>query len=64
MKAVGEYDDWHHKFMEIRKNKKCLLSKDINQYCQRLKNKSKEKVILSEYGEDSLDLGMMSMRMN
>jgi len=64
MKAVGEYDDWHRKFMEIRKNKNCLLSKDINQYCRRLKNKSKEKVILAEYGEDSLDLGMMSVRMN
>jgi len=29
----------------------------------RLKNKSKEKVILAEYGEDSLDLGMMSASM-
>jgi len=64
LKAVTEYNNWHCKFMEIRKNKNCLLAKDIKQYCWRLKNKSKDKIILAEYREDSLDLGMMLVRMN
>jgi len=43
LQAIAEYDDWHRKFMEIRKNKKCLLVRDIKSHCQKLeKNKQTE----------------------
>jgi len=60
-KAIREYDDWHRKFMEIRNKKQCNLSNDIKVYCRQLENNNKEKKRLDEYGEDSLDVGMLSV---
>jgi len=60
-KAIREYDDWHRKFMEIQNKKQCNLSNDIKVYCRQLDNNNREKKRLDEYGEDSLDVGMLSV---
>jgi len=58
---MREYDNWHRKFTEIWKNKNCHLSHDIKLFCRQLDNSNKEKKKLEDYGEDSLDLGMLSV---
>jgi len=35
--AMLEHDDWHCKFLEIQKNKTCMLAKDIWFHCKRIK---------------------------
>jgi len=42
------------------KIKNCHLSHDIKLFCRQLDNSNKEKKKL-DYGEDSLDLGMLSV---
>jgi len=60
--AVSEYDDWHRKFAEIRKNKRCILSNDIRIHSKQMAEQKKTKKQTSHYYiEDSLDLGMMSL---
>jgi len=60
-KAIWEYNDWNHKFMEIWNTKQCNLSNDIKMYCRQLDNNNREKKRLDEYGGDSLDVGMLSV---
>ena len=60
-KAMREYNDWHQKFTEIRKNKNCHLSHDVKWFCRQLDNSNKEIKKLEDYGKDSLDLGKLSV---
>ncbi len=60
-KAIREYNDWLRKFTEIQKNKNCHLHRDIDMFCRQLDNNNKEKKKQDDYGEDSLDVGMLSV---
>jgi len=45
--AMSEYDDWHRKFTDIRKNKLCILANDIQMHSKQMAEKKKKKQTVS-----------------